>query len=152
MNFIHWHLMLNHFPLAGVAFGAALLQWGLYRRCGEMQKTALATLALNALLTLAVFWTGDQAAEIAQRMPDWSASLIAMHERAAAAALWAVAALGALSAWALKKGAAQPAPPGRLVAAVALLALVCLALLGWASYRGGQIRHAEIQPDWTQWR
>jgi hypothetical protein len=152
VNFLHWHLMLNHFPLAGVAFGAALLQWGVYRRTGELQKAGLAALTLSCLLAVAVYWTGDEAAEIAHRMPGWSAALIELHEEAAEAAVWAAALLGAVAAWALKDSVSRAAPSRGFSQAVALLAAVCLALLAWASYRGGQIRHSEIQPDWKEWR
>jgi hypothetical protein len=32
MNPAHWHLMLNHVPVLGTAFGMALIAWALVRR------------------------------------------------------------------------------------------------------------------------
>lgn len=147
MNPVHWHLVLNHLPLAGVAFGAALLLWGLRRRQGDVQRAALGALIVTAGLAAISFWTGGRAEEMLERLPGWSEDLIELHEKAAAAALWATLALGAASAWALRAGRGAAAPPEKATNLVLTLAVACLLLLGWASYKGGQIRHSEIQPE-----
>lgn len=152
MNFVHAHLVINHFPLVLAVAGAAMLAWGLFRREGQTQRAALALIVASAASAALAFWTGDEGAELALRLPGWAPDLIRRHERAAEVSLWAVAAMGGAAAWSLWEARRLAAPRPNTVRAVALLSLACLALLAWTSYLGGQIRHSEIQPDSKEWR
>jgi hypothetical protein len=147
MSLVHLHLALNHVPVLGVAVGAALLLWALWRGDASLRKGALVALAVSAALAPVVSWTGEGAEEILERFPGWSEALIERHEEAAEAATWACAALAAAALWALRGFGRRP-EPDRRSAAAALLALACVGLLARAAYRGGQIRHSEIDADW----
>ena len=50
MNPAHLHLMLNHIPVLGTAFGLGLLAFALWRRSDELKKTALGVFVLVALM------------------------------------------------------------------------------------------------------
>ena len=152
VNFMHWHLMLSHFPAIALILGAGLVQRGARLGDAATQRSALWILALGGASAAAAAATGEAAADLAGAMPGWHEMMIERHRRAALAAAAASVLVGAGAAWLLWADRALPAPRRRGLRAVEASALACFILLGWASWRGGQIRHSEIQPDWKEWR
>jgi hypothetical protein len=57
MTLTHLHLVLNHVPVLGTAFGLALLAFGIWRRSTELKKTALGVFVLTALMALKRSWS-----------------------------------------------------------------------------------------------
>ena len=156
MNWPHLHLLLNHAPLFGTIFGAALLALALLRRT-ELTRTALSVLALSGLAALAAYFTGEPAAEALAGAPE---SLVDRHEDLAGVAtvISGVVALAAVVA--LVASRRLPALSRWLSGTVLALALAATGLLAWTANVGGQIGrrgagvcpvrgHSNVQGDRT---
>jgi uncharacterized membrane protein len=146
MDATHIHLLLNHFPVVGTLIGGVIFIAGLLRREPLLQLTGLATLVVVSLVAVPVFLTGEGAEEAVEHLPGVSGQIIHQHEEWAEGAIWAIGALGLLSAasfagiWRQLKFARYSTP------AVLLLVVVSFALVAKTANLGGQIRHTEIRP------
>jgi uncharacterized membrane protein len=146
MDAAHIHLLLNHFPVVGTLIGGAIFIVGLFRKEALLQLTGLATLFAVSLVGVPVFLTGEGAEEAVEHLPGVTEAVIHEHEEWAEAAIWAIGAMGLLSAasfvavWRRMKFARYAA------LAVMLLVLVDFALVAKTANLGGQIRHTEIRP------
>ena len=147
MNPAHLHIILNHIPVIGVPFGAALLIYGLLRKSEEVKRASFVAFLVIALLTIPTFLAGQAAEEMVEHLPGFSEQMIENHEGAALIALIATLALGAISL------AILLLPPrfssaGRLM--VLTLLIFSLAVGGWLARTanlGGKIRHTELRGD-----
>lgn len=95
MNPAHWHLMLNHVPVLGTAFGMALIAWALVRKSEELKRVSLGVFVIIALLAIPAYLTGEPAEEIVEHLPGVSEASIEEHEDAAKFAFAGVLVLGA---------------------------------------------------------
>ncbi|HKU61586.1 MAG TPA: hypothetical protein VJQ44_10250 [Gemmatimonadales bacterium] len=149
MSDAHWHLIVNHLPVLGVPFGAALLAVGLLRGQVALQRAGLGVLILAGLAAGIAYLTGEpaeHALEAAGGLAGRPESLIEAHEEAALAAMLAAGLLALVAGfglWRLRRN-----PPGRrwMVGTLALAFVVTLAL-GWVATLGGRISHPEIRPE-----
>jgi len=144
MNGAHLHLILTHGPVLGLVFGTILLGYAWWRGGEEVRRLALVFTAVGGLLALPAYFTGEDAEDIVEGLPGVSKSVIHEHEEAAegaaiAAVVTAVLALGGF-ALALRQGAT----PRWAVAGVAVAGTVASVWLGVTAYRGGSIRHPEM--------
>jgi len=80
MSAAHLHLVLNHTPLLGLLFGAAMLAHGLWREYEDVQKASLGLLAVAGLLAIAVYLTGEPAEEVVEGMAGVSHDALEAHE------------------------------------------------------------------------
>jgi hypothetical protein len=139
-------LALIHFPVAGVFFSLLFLGAAIAKREFFPSRLALGFVVLTGLSGGAAFLTGEQAAEVAERVPETSGGWIHTHEEAAEAGALA---LGVTAVLALG-GLVLLRVPGRsdrgILKAVFLLTALTAALLGRAAHFGGLIRHTEIRP------
>ena len=145
MNPTHLHLMLNHVPVLGTAFGLGLLVFGLGRRSPELKKTALGVFVIVALLTVPVYLTGEPAEDGVKSLPGISKAFIEQHEEAASVAFTGIIVLGAAALTGLlllQRGKMLPAWFFSLMLAASLIAS---GLMVWTANLGGQIRHTEIR-------
>ncbi len=145
MNATHLHLILNHLPVLGTAFGLGLLLFGLWRRSSELKKTALGIFVLVALAAVPVYLTGEPAEDGVESLPGVSKPGIEQHEKAAGVALTVAVVLGVGSLGGLiyfRRGRLLPA-----WFSISLLvpALTASGLFLWTANLGGQIRHSEIR-------
>jgi hypothetical protein len=145
MNPAHLHIILNHIPVIGIPFGAALLIYGFLRKSQELRTAGLLVFVAIALVTIPTFLTGKAAEDVVEDLPGVSEHLIENHERAATIALIATSILGGLSLIRLLI-------PTRFVAvgtpASILILALSLGVAGWLAKTanlGGQIRHPEIR-------
>ena len=142
MNWSHVHLLLNHVPVLGTIFGLALIAWGLWRRDQAIQRVALATFAIAALVAIPVYLTGEPAKEVVEHLAGTAESAIETHEDAGLLALVGVELLGAI---ALAGIALRRAGAFRVATRMALvLSLLTAGLMARTANLGGRIRHAEI--------
>lgn len=145
MNQTHLHLLLNHVPVLGTAFGLGLLAFGLGRQSEDLKKAALVVFVLAALLAVPVYLTGEPAEDAVKALPGVSMPLAERHEQAAAVAFTADLVLGAAALAGLllfRRGKTVPAWFGSLVLVVSLVAS---GLMAWTASLGGQLRHTEIR-------
>jgi len=145
MNATHLHLILNHIPVLGTAFGLGLLLFGLWRSSDELKKTALGIFVIVALAAVPVYLTGEPAEDGVESLPGVSKPIIEQHEEAAAVSFTGVVVLGVAALTGLicfRRGRLLPA-----WSSVSLLvaSLIVSGLMAWTANLGGQIRHSEIR-------
>lgn len=145
MNIAHLHLILNHFPVVGSVIVALLLALALYRRSDELGRAALLLAALVGAVSVVVYFTGEPAEELVERLPGVSEAITEQHEEAALVATIVVAALGALSLAVLGMHRGHRALSRRTTGAALALALVAGGVMGYTAFLGGQVRHTEIR-------
>jgi len=150
MNATHLHLMLNHLPVLGTAFGLGLLVFGLWRRSNELKKVALGVFVLAALATVPVYLTGEPAEDGVKSLPGVSHAFMEEHEDAAGAAFTGVAVLGVAAFVGLIVYRRGRALPVWFSVSSVVAALLVSGLMGWAATLGGQIRHSEIRSGGPQ--
>ena len=144
MSLVHLHLLLNHIPVVGILFALIAFATAIVLRETVSIRFALAFTVALAIITGAVYLTGEPAEEAVERVAGVSESLIEAHEDAAKMATVAMSVLGALSLAALFAFGNRRMP--RWVGATGLAGtLLVSALLGWTANIGGQIRHTEIR-------
>jgi uncharacterized membrane protein len=147
MNPAHLHIILNHIPVIGIPFSAAVLAYGLLRKSEEVKKVGLMAFAVVAALTIPTFLAGKAAEDMVEHLPGVSEQLIENREGAALIGLIATLILGAVSLAMLllsrrSKGVASSLTIGLLV--------FSLAVGGWLANTanlGGKIRHTELRGD-----
>ena len=144
MNWPHLHLILNHVPVLGTMFGLALLVWGSWRRNISLQRAALVTFALAALVAIPVYITGEPAEEAVEELAGVAESAIEAHASAALVALIAIELLGVLglAGLFLSRWRVNSTIPLRAALAVAV---VTAGLMAWTANLGGRIRHSELR-------
>lgn len=145
MDATHLHLALAHFPIIGTIIGTALLAYGLIIKNFEIQKVAMITFVVMALLTIPVFLTGEEAEEAVEHLPGFSERLIDEHEELAEIAIWLMGALGVLGIiayYAIRKNFSF----AKIITVITLiLSLATFGIFAQVGNLGGQIRHSEIR-------
>jgi uncharacterized membrane protein len=150
MNWAHLHLLSNHLPVLGTAFGLGLLGWAVVRGNDAVQRAALGTFVVVALLALPAYFTGEPAEDIVERAAGVGGASIEAHEAAALVALIGVEVVGVLALIALFRAGGGRSLSIVATRAVLAVAIVTAGLLAWTANLGGRIRHAEIRPGATQ--
>ena len=145
MNWAHVHLMINHFPVVGVFGAVALLIYSLARKSEEIKRVSFGLFVLLALITLAVFFTGQAAEDTVKKLPFVTEASIGRHEEMAELALVLMGTLGIAALAGLLFLRESGAIPKWIVVIVLLVSLVTAAVVGLTANLGGQIRHTEIR-------
>ena len=144
MNLPHVHLILNHVPVLGTVFGLVLLAWGSWRQNVSLQRAALVTFIIAALVAIPVYLTGEPAQDAVQRLAGVTENAIEAHEEAALVSLIAVELLGVLGVISLLLARAQRSTAIVMRGALAV-AIVTAGLMAWTANLGGRIRHSELR-------
>ena len=145
MNWAHVHLMINHFPVVGIFGATALLIYSLVRKSEEVKRVCFGLFVLLALITLAVFFTGQAAEDTVKKLPGVTEASIGRHEEMAELALVLMETLGLAALAGLLFLRESGAIPKWMVVIVLLLSLATAAVVGLTANLGGQIRHTEIR-------
>jgi hypothetical protein len=144
MNLAHLHLVMNHVPTVGSVAALGLLLLGLVRRNDHLKHAGLEVLFVIAVLTLPVYVSGVAAQRELQDRPEISDDAVRVHHDAALIG-FTVTEFAGFAAWvALWQWRRRGRPAPGLVAAVTVLLVVALAVMGRAANLGGGIRHPEI--------
>lgn len=144
MNAVHWHLMLNHFPIVGIIISTALLLWGIGAKQNNIKAIASVLTVVFAIIAIVVFKTGEPAEEAVEKLPGVTEAAIELHEEAAELAMWAIAVSGIAAFISLVLHFTQRPQAVLLYILTALLGLFSTFALVRTGYYGGQIRHTEI--------
>lgn len=147
MNWAHVHLMINHFPVVGVFGATALFVYSLVKKSEEVKRVSFGLFVLLALITLAVFFTGQAAEDTVKKLPGVTETYIDRHEEMAEFALVFMETLGLAALAGLLFLRASGAIPKWLVVIVLLLSVATAAVVGVTANLGGQIRHTEIREN-----
>ena len=144
MNATQIHLALTHVPVMLSIIGLVMLILSLFRKNDTLAKTALSILLAAGLLTIPVFFTGEGAEEVVEKLPGVSEAVIEKHEHFAKTTLALVSASGLVALIGLAAYAF-----GRFVTMIKVLALILSVVSAGAmaqtAHLGGQIRHSEIR-------
>jgi hypothetical protein len=147
MDMGHLHLMLNHLPVLGAPALLALLAWGFAGRIPAVTRGALWLTVALALVTGAVYLTGEAAEELVEGLPTFQEPLVEQHEEVALWATLTLVATGCLAAaalWRSRRGAAMSLALTRVV----LVGLVAsTAIVGVTAWTGGPIGHPELRSE-----
>lgn len=146
MNWPHVHLILNHFPIEGSIVVLLVLLHGIARKNREVIRLGLLLSVFIALMTIAVFLTGDPAAHLLRHLPDVQKKFIGRHDHFASDSFSVMEVFGAICLGGLWLFRNDDVYPGWFVDAVVVLSLVVIGMMSWTAYLGGQIRHTEIRP------
>ena len=149
MDATHLHLILTHFPIVGTIIGIGILIYGLFFKKLEIQKVALATFVLMALLTIPVFLTGEEAGETLENIAGISERLIENHEELAEKAIWLMGLLGLLSIISLFAIFKKLSFSKTITLVTLIVSLVTFGVFAQVGNLGGQIRHSEIRTSST---
>lgn len=145
MNPIHFHLIINHFPIILPIIGFSVLSGGFIFKSEIVKRTGLFIIVLGALLTIPAFISGDNSEHfLDDQLAEKSAIAIDQHEDYAeifAKLSYAVGALSLFGFWAnLKKKSFS-----NWVNGVVLLVTIMLIFMATkVGTSGGEIRHPEM--------
>lgn len=143
MNSAHIHLVLNHFSVIGSIFGFALLAVATVRKSRELTMVSFAFIVATALISIAVYFTGEPASDQVAQFQEISAEAIHQHEEAADFGFTAIECVGALALaglWLFRK---EPVPQWFLVITL-MGSLLTVAAMFYAADKGRYIRHPEL--------
>jgi uncharacterized membrane protein len=147
MNAAHLHLLVNHLPVVGFAFGLILLAATMLRRGDRgMFAASVLVVVISGAGGLGANFTGEPAEEVVEHLPDVPKDLIETHE---GAGLIATALASITTLLAIVLSFATLRKEGRIgVIPLSILLVATMATCGamtWAGSTGGKIRHSEIR-------
>jgi uncharacterized membrane protein len=147
MNWVHVHLLLNHFPTVGMIIGLGLFVTAIVAKSDDLKRASLGVFFFLSLIAIPAFVTGTSARLALDKAPGVSNAMINAHENAAFEGLWFIELTGAvawLGLWQFRRLARLPQGT---VGAVLLLSLVTFGLMSRAALLGGDIRHPEVRME-----
>ncbi len=145
MDAVHFHLVLNHFPIVGTIMGAGILAYGLLTKNNSNKKVALFIMFLMAVVTIPVFLSGHEAEETVEHLAGVSEDFIEEHEELAEKALWLMSVLGLLSLAGLYSIWKKLSYAKNITLAVLIVSLITIGIMAKVGNLGGKIRHSEIR-------
>ena len=145
MSAAHWHLMLNHLPLLGLAIGTVLLAYGAGHRHEDVQRASLGLLVVAGLSAIAVYLTGEPAEEVVEGLANVSHDALEAHEHFAIYALVGGITTGVVALGTLLYGGLRRSLARWTVLLTLVLALATTGLLGYTANLGGKISHPELR-------
>lgn len=145
INWAHVHIMINHIPVIGLMGILLLLLYAVFRRSEEVKMVSFGALVLIALMTIAVFFTGQAAEDMAKKIPGVTENDIGRHEEAAVLSLTGIEISGTLALIGLILRRRRGSMPKWNVIAVLVLSLISSGIVLYTANLGGEIRHTEIR-------
>lgn len=150
MDSAHVHLLLNHISILGTFFGLCLLIYGLLRKKRDLENAGFATLVIVALLTIPVFFSGEEAEETVEHISGVSEHYIELHEELAETAAWMMIATGSVSLFTLILTYLKDEGSRALRIITLILAASTFGVMAAVGNYGGKIRHSELRGDTTE--
>ena len=144
MTAAHWHLIISHLPIIGTTISIILLISGLLLKNGQLKLIAIIFILIMSVFGFLVHETGEKAEQQLKDEQSINEAAIEAHEEAAKPAFVVHNIAGFLSIMALlfyKKKKKLFNIIGILIISSSLSAA---ALMSYAGYLGGKIRHTEI--------
>lgn len=147
MNAAHIHLILIHFPIAGMLFATLVLLIAWWRKNVLLCQTGMVLILLSGLITIPTFITGERAEEIMEQVPGISERLIEIHEEAAEKTMWFVGAAALAALLSLVVTIKYKSILSKTIPVVILISLFTIGFLAWTDRTGAEISHPEIRAD-----
>ncbi len=149
INWAHVHLMINHIPVIGIPGVVLLLIYAIIRRSDEVRTISFGLFVLIALMTVAVYFTGEGAQKVVKNIPGVTESYIGNHEEMGEYSVVLTVLLGLASIVALIIRYRTGTVPKYILTVVLLMSIIVSVVLGITANLGGQIRHTEIRDKTT---
>lgn len=143
MNSAHLHLISVHFPIVLIPGATALYAFALWRRNDTLKHLSLFVFVIAAVITAFSFIMGGEAEEIVEHIQGIKRSTIHNHEEAAESAIWFSSVLGALSLLSFFTHKLTAQVRSVLTGLVMVASILASAIVSYAGYEGGKIRHPE---------
>lgn len=143
MNPAHIHLVLNHFSIIGSILGLALLAVAAIRNNRELIMVSFAFIVAIALVSIAVYFTGDPAKDQIERLEGVFPTVIDEHKAVADFGFAAIECVGALALAGLLLFRTEPVPRWFLMIML-VGSLLAAGAMYYTADKGRRIRHTEI--------
>jgi uncharacterized membrane protein len=144
MNMVHFHLLLNHFPIIGTLIGVCLLGWGIIKKQDILRFTGALLIAVMALITLPVNKSGEEAEETVEHIQGVSEVMLEEHEEAAETAMFVMIVTGIVAVGSLVLDKRSHSKASLAYITTFVLSLITCALMMQVGYYGGQIRRPDL--------
>jgi uncharacterized membrane protein len=145
MNFVHIHLLLNHFPVIGSFIGFGLFLISLIRKNEPLRRSSLIVFATMALIAIPTFASGKGAQLMLKDKPGISDAFMQRHEGAAMLALWFLEATGAFALAGLWQIHHRARMARWNLLAVLIFSFLAVGLMVRTGNTGGEISHTEVR-------
>jgi len=140
------HVLLNPWPVYGMAAGAFLLLFSFLTRNAKGSTGSLLWLILMAVATWFAAEFGEKAYDRVYAMSGTEAQQwLDVHMKRAETYRYVFYAVGISAASALLTSRRWPSVSRSLVALTTLLAVISVGVGGWISQAGGKVRHSEFR-------
>ena len=147
MDATHLHLLTNHIPILGSAFGFILLLIGMLMKNKTIEMTALTTIVVVTLLTLPAYFSGDEAEHAVEHFAGVSEHELEEHEEHAETTLWLMLATGFMAAMTIASYfKAQRNLKWFRIATLVICGFAFLSMIPLALH-GGKIMHQELRGE-----
>src|SRR4029077_5526894 len=141
MNFVHIHLLLNHFPVIGSIIGFGLFLISLAGKNEALRRGSLIVFTTMALIAIPTFVSGKGAQLMIKDKPGISDAFMQRHEGAAMLALWFLEATGAFALAGLWQIHHRSRMARLNLPAVLIFSLLAVGLMIRTGNTGGEIGH-----------
>jgi uncharacterized membrane protein len=145
MNFVHIHLLLNHFPVIGSIIGFGLFFVSFFRKSDDLRRGSLIVFAAVALIAIPVFASGKGAQLMLKGKSGISDDFVQRHEGAAMLALWVLEATGAFSLAGLWQFHRRGQMARWNLPVVLIFSFLAVGLMVRTGNTGGEISHVEVR-------
>jgi ABC-type branched-subunit amino acid transport system permease subunit len=150
MNAAHLHLIVNHVPILGSAFGLFLLLLSLHPRFGaNVRRAALVFFVITGLFAEISVLSGESAHELLHGTPGISMANVEPHEEMAEKTNVVAIITGLAALFVLAMEWLDKRYPKFISWIVYLLAIITFVMMFLTGELGGHIRHPETFSGWT---
>ncbi len=145
MDWVYFHIVINHFPIVGVIIGTVLLAVGMVFKSRGVEISGLGTIVFTSLIAIVAYMSGDPASEIMMDFPGVAKSLISRHENIATVGMYLIVPAGLTAASSLYGIWKKDKSVHFLIIITLIFSLVSLGMMVYIGHTGGQIRHTELR-------
>jgi len=143
-NSAHLHLILNHFPVIGTGMIVLVLFYGIIINNDKIKKLGLLLLILVSLITIPVFFSGENAEGIIKGMDGVVEANIDPHQDFAKISFIAMEFLGGIYFITLLIFRKEKNIPFWVGIILLMLILIVNAMMIYTGHLGGKISHTEL--------
>ncbi len=147
MNDAHLHMIVNHFPIIGIILGFGILVTGLFLKNNSVKNTAYCLFIVGAIFAAVSMATGEEAEEIAEKLPSVTDQIIERHEEIAEKLAIVLYALGVISLIGLFLNYKSHSKAIFVSYIVVVVAIVGMFFGKQTGTSGSEIRHTEIREN-----
>jgi hypothetical protein len=143
------HLAFNHAPVMFLPIAIAMLIVAMRRHSVDLKNASLMVLVVTAIITPAVYLTGEPAEHVIENLPAVSLSAIEEHEESAMASTVVAIVAGVVAAAVLGAGRGWWDAPAWMLQTALVVAILAAGLMARTAWLGGHVSHPEIRGGLT---